>query len=127
MAVGISKYRNLYRDADVVLFEPDADDSEVFFTNIFSYATRTRLCEHAYERTRRDLLRRRHELEPAFARHGVRLRLDVLKDSTRRIGRRPRPRPGTLPPWQLAETAADLRETLVDLRRWLAAGGRATA
>jgi predicted acylesterase/phospholipase RssA len=127
MAVGISKYRNLYRDADVVLFEPDADDSEVFFTNIFSYATRTRLCEHAYERTRRDLLRRRHELEPAFARHGVRLRLDVLKDPTRRIGRRPRPRPGTPPPWQLAETAADLRETLVDLRRWLAAGDRATA
>jgi predicted acylesterase/phospholipase RssA len=127
MAVGLSKYRNLYRDADVVLFEPDTDDSEIFFTNIFSYATRTRLCEHAYERTRRDLLRRRHELEPALERHGVRLRLDILRDSTRRIGRRPKPRPGTLPPWQLPETAADLRETLVELRRWLAARSRATA
>ncbi len=48
MAVGISKYRNQYRDADVVLFEPDADDSEIFFTNIFSYSTRAGLCEHAY-------------------------------------------------------------------------------
>ena len=73
MAVGLSKYRALYRDADVVLFEPDADDSEIFFTNIFSYSTRVRLCEHAYQRTRSDLLRRRHELEPALARHGVRL------------------------------------------------------
>ena len=59
MTVGISKYRNQYPGADVVLFEPDADDSEIFFTNIFSYATRQRLCEHAYRRTRRDLLKRR--------------------------------------------------------------------
>jgi len=127
MAVGISKYRSLYKDADVVLFEPDADDSEIFFTNIFSYATRTRLCEHAYERTRRDLLRRRAELEPALARHGVRLRVDILRDPTRRIGRTPKHRPGTLPPWRLPETAADLRETLVELRRWLAARNRAPA
>ncbi len=127
MAVGISKYRSLYRDADVVLFEPDADDSEIFFTNIFSYATRIRLCEHAYERTRRDLLRRRHELGPALARHGVRLRLDVLRDANRRIGRSPRRRPGALAPWRLPEAAAELRDTLVELRRWLAAGDRAPA
>ena len=126
MAVGISKYRGLYRDADVVLFEPDADDSEIIFTNIFSYATRTRLCEHAYQRTRRDLLRRRHELEPAFARHGVRLRVDVLKDATRRIWVRPRGGPGPFAAG-LPETAADLRETLVELRRWLAARDRAPA
>jgi predicted acylesterase/phospholipase RssA len=127
MAAGLSKARALYPDADVVLFEPDADDSEIFFTNIFSYSTRIRLCEHAYERTRRDLLRRRAELEPALARHGVRLRLDVLRDPRRRIGRSPRLRPGTLPAWQLAPTAEDLRETLVELRRWLAAKDRAAA
>lgn len=123
MAVGISKYRTQYRDADVVLFEPDADDSEIFFTNIFSYATRKRLCEHAYQRTRRDLLRRRHELEPAFARHGVSLRVDVLRDASRTIGLQVRGRPGR-PRTRLPETAADLRETLVDLRRWLAAKDR---
>jgi NTE family protein len=122
MTVGISKYGNQYRDADVVLFEPDADDSEIFFTNIFSYSTRARLCEHAYDRTRRDLLRRRHELEPLLARHGVRLRLGVLEDRARRLGLR-------LPHGEggLADVAGDLRETLVDLRRWLAAGNRARA
>lgn len=127
MTVGISKYKGQYLDADVVLFEPDADDSEVFFTNIFSYSTRARLCEHAYERTRRDLLRRRFELEPLLARHGVRLRLDVLRDESRRLGLRLR-RPSTLPgPWRLPGAAADLRETLVDLRRWLAAKDRTAA
>ncbi len=127
MAVGISKYRNQYRGADVILFEPDADDSEIFFTNIFSYSTRARLCEHAYDRTRHDLLRRRHELEPVLARHGVRLRLDLLQDATRRIGLQPRRR-GALPAiWRLPTAAAELRETLVELRRWLAGRNRPPA
>jgi predicted acylesterase/phospholipase RssA len=120
MAVGISKYRGQYRGADVVLFEPDSDDSEIFFTNIFSYATRKRLCEHAYQRTRRDLLRRRHELEPVLARHGLALRTDLLRDPGRRIGPWPRRPSGAPAPWQLPEAADDLRETLVELRRWLA-------
>lgn len=128
MAVGISKYRSQYRDADVVLFEPDADDSEIFFTNIFSYAMRARLCEHAYERTRRDILRRRHELEPILARHGIRLRMDVLQDPNRRIGLHPKGSAGALPAvWRLPVAAAELRDTLVDLRRWLAAKDRAPA
>lgn len=128
MAVGISKYRKEYRDADVILFEPDADDSEIFFTNIFSYSTRAGLCEHAYQRTRRDLLRRRHELEPLLARHGVRLRIDLLKDPNRRLGLQRRGRPGLIPAaTQLPMTASDLRDTLVDLRRWLAAEDRAPA
>jgi predicted acylesterase/phospholipase RssA len=119
MAAGIAKYRSLYNGADVLLFEPDADDSEIFFTNIFSYSTRKRLCEHAYQRTRRDLLRRRQELEPALARHGVGLRLDVLRDASRVItlGTGTVARPSAA---GLSESAGDLRETLVDLRRWLA-------
>ena len=118
MAVGLSKYRTQYRGADVVLFEPDADDSEIFFTNIFSYATRQRVCEHAYARTRHDLLKRRHELEPILARHGMRLRIAVLEDESRRLklggwGGRGAPR--------LRGTAQELRDTLVDLRRWVEA------
>ncbi len=124
MAVGISKYWSQYRDADVVLFEPDADDSEIFFTNIFGYGTRARLCEHAYQRTRHDLRRRRQSLLPVLERHGLGLREDVLADPSRRIGLRLKRRAGLPPaPWRLAETAADLRETLVDLRRWLAQRG----
>jgi predicted acylesterase/phospholipase RssA len=128
MTVGLSKYRARYRGADVLLFEPEADDSEVFFTNIFSYATRQRLCEHAYQRTRRDLLKRRYQLAPVFARHGVRLRMDVLNDQSRRLGARLKRHRGMFPaPGELPAAAGDLRDTLVDLRRWLdaAKGGAA--
>jgi len=121
MATGISKYRTQYRGADVVLFQPDADDSEIFFTNIFSYATRQRVCEHAYRRTRRDLLRRRYELGPILAKQGIRLRLGVLQDDTRRLGMRlDRPARSGFLGTGLPEAAHELRDAIVELRRWIA-------
>jgi predicted acylesterase/phospholipase RssA len=123
MTAGIAKYRAQYRGADVVLFEPDADDSEIFFTNVFGYATRQRLCEHAYARTRRDLLKRRAALVPVLARHGIRLNEDVLADPDRRVSMRlGRPASRLPAQWRLPGEAAELRETLVDLRRWIARG-----
>jgi predicted acylesterase/phospholipase RssA len=80
MQVGLSKYKTDYRNADVVLFEPNSDDAEMFFTNMFSYASRRRLCEHAYQKTRTELYRRRHELGPILAKHGIRIRLEALKE-----------------------------------------------
>jgi predicted acylesterase/phospholipase RssA len=113
MAVGMSKYESQYRDADVVLFQPDPDDSTIFFTNIFSYATRRQVCEHAYQRTRADLLQRRGELQPILARHGIRMRLDRLAEPRRRLEARVRSRPGT----RLTAVAGNLRDTLRELRR----------
>ena len=55
-------------------------DADIFFTSIFSYSSRRRLCEHAYQKTRDDLLARRHELAPPFERHGIEIRTDVLRD-----------------------------------------------
>lgn len=81
MQVGLSKYKTDYKNADVVLFEPNRDDAEMFFTNMFSYASRRQLCEHAYQKTRTELYRRRHELGPILARHGIRIRLDALKEN----------------------------------------------
>ena len=116
MAAGIAKYRTQYPESDVLLFQPEPDDGEVFLTNIFSYATRQRVCEHAYERTRRDLLKRERELAPVLARHGIRYRHDVLRDPQRRLAidfsRRAR---GTA----LARAAAELDGTLADLRRMI--------
>jgi len=121
MAAGIAKYRTQYPGCDVVLFEPEPDDGEIFFTNVFSYATRQRVCEHAYARTRRDLLKRSAALGPVLARHGIRLRRDLLEDPHRRLdvnlGRRRR-RSGAL-----GFAASDLAETLHDLRRWTALQG----
>jgi predicted acylesterase/phospholipase RssA len=122
MAAGLAKYRTHYRGADVVLFQPEADDTEIFFTRIFSYASRRRVCEHAYERTRRDLLRRRAELEPIFERHGIRMRHAVLADAGRGLHMRRRAVsfPLGAPRHRLHAAAGELREALVDLRREVA-------
>ena len=55
-------------------FEPDGDDGEMFFTNVFSYSSRQRVCEHAFRATLADLRARRAELAPVLAAHGLSLR-----------------------------------------------------
>ena len=83
MRVGMRDYRRRYAKADVLLFEPDRGDASLFFQNVFRYADREELAEHAYQRTRADLRRHATALEPMLRRHDVRLRLDVLHDRTR--------------------------------------------
>lgn len=116
MQVGMGHYARQYPKADVVLFEPSRDDAEMFFTNVFSYASRRRLSEHAYQKTRSALYRRRHELGPVLARHGIRIREDVLADPERHLtavdaasGQCPR-NDGTV---------ATLARCLADLERWI--------
>ena len=55
MKVGMDKYRQQYPEADVVLFEPDREDADMFFASIFSYAQRKKLCAAAYRKTRQNL------------------------------------------------------------------------
>jgi predicted acylesterase/phospholipase RssA len=113
MALGLSKYRSLYRGSDVLLFEPPAGDSEVFFTSVFSYRGRRAVCEHAYENTRADLARRASELAPILRKHGLRLRTEVLS----------RPggmRPDRQAPSGLHASATELGDTLRHLRSWMA-------
>ena len=85
LTMGMESHARHFRDADVVLLEPDRDDHRMFFTNIFSFSARRAVCAHAYDSTRRDLLARFDELAPLFARHGLRLRRDVLEDRGRRL------------------------------------------
>jgi NTE family protein len=87
MEVGIAKYETDFPDADVILFEPATDDADMFFTNMFSYSGRKRLSEHAYRKTREELLRRYDELAPRLARHGVVIRREVLLDPHRTLTR----------------------------------------
>ena len=114
MQVSVARYQNDYPGLDLVLFEPNRADYELFFTNIFSYASRRRLCEHAYQRTRADLLARSDTLAPIFARHGIVLRRDVLGDATR-----------TLVPGAPARTRSapavvhDLEAAIASLEAWL--------
>jgi predicted acylesterase/phospholipase RssA len=79
MYVGMASYRGRFPAADLLLFEPDRDDEQMFFVNVFRYADRQRLVDHAYQRTRRDLLANAPMLEPLLARHGLELRTEVLE------------------------------------------------
>ena len=85
MRVGMDRYAAEFPDADVVLFEPSGGDAVMFYANVFSYADRRRLAEHAYQHTRAELLRRAAELEPILTRHGLALNLDSLANKTRRL------------------------------------------
>jgi NTE family protein len=95
MTVGMAKYETSYVDRDVVLFEPDAGDSKMFFTNVFSYANREMVCQHAYRTTRRDLFLRRRKLSPILKRHGITINVPLLEDRDRHfssaLSRRPDP------------------------------------
>ncbi len=85
MEAGFRKYYRSHPFADLLLVEPDRGDEEFFFTNIFSYASRKALCEHAYQVTRRDLLAQRRKIGPVLEKRGMSLRLDLLLDEERSL------------------------------------------
>jgi NTE family protein len=85
MQTGMSRYRKEFPAADVLLFEPSRDDAVMFFTNVFSYSGRRRLCEHAYQKTREELKRRSRDLEPVLGRHGITIDHAVLADKRRSL------------------------------------------
>jgi NTE family protein len=122
MTVGIAAYAPRFPQQDIVLVEPKADDYRMFFTNIFSFAQRKEVCEYAYASTRRDLLRRYDELAPVFARHGLRLRREVLEDPTRDlwtgVGLKGGPQPDVIEGALLAVEQLDL--ALDSLEYWIA-------
>ncbi len=124
MKAGMEKYARQYPDADVVLFEPDREDADMFFSSIFSYARRKRVCALAFAATRYDLLIRARALAPRLARHGIQLRTDRLGDSTRDVRaalidpRALRTAPAGRP--SMRRTVRELARTLDHLERWLA-------
>lgn len=121
MKVGMDRYAHEFPDADIVLFEPARDDAEIFFANVFSYADRRRLAEHAYSYTRAELRRRAAELAPIFERHGVRLNHAALADPDRRLIAAA-VRPAVRPAAGLAAETGRLTVALARLENALAQG-----
>jgi hypothetical protein len=85
MKAGMAMYETEYPNADILLFEPTRDDAKMFFSSVFSFQSRRMVCEHAYQMTRKDLLRRADTLEKTLAPYGITLRRDILEDEQRTI------------------------------------------
>jgi predicted acylesterase/phospholipase RssA len=118
MQVGLEKYRTQYPGTDLALFEPNADDAEMFFTNIFSYDSRRTLTEHAYRATLDDLRERRADIEPLLRCHGIRLRDEIVEDRARTLvgGLEPAPPRRVKPIARLARALYDLEAAIEDTR-----------
>ena len=116
---GMERYRSAYPHTDIVLLQPNRTDADMFFTNMFSYAGRRRLCEHAYQRTRDELLLQRRSLAPRLARHGIRLDTAALRDRDAQLVRHAeQPEPPVLS-LRSATAVRQLEHALDDLGRWL--------
>src|SRR5690606_42064612 len=93
--------------------EPNADNRELFYTDIFSFSARRRISQLAYRNTLTDLRRRRDVLAPILAEHGITLRGDVIANKPRSIL-------AHLPPGQRhTETTARLGRALDEIEHRL--------
>ena len=85
LELGLKGYETSHPDTDIVLFEPDQRDPEMFLANILSYSQRRLVAEHAYQQTRDDLRSRRSALGVLLAPHGLRFDDAALNDNTRHL------------------------------------------
>jgi len=123
LELGMQGYRHSHPDTDLLLFEPEHHDPELYSANTFAYSGRRMLAEHAYQRTRADLRSRRGVLGQQLARHGLSLDDAVLDDVSRHLVRRRRQRHHhPLPKGTAASRSLQrLDEVLDDLDRCLQA------
>ena len=117
LELGMKGYERSHPDTDILLFEPDHRDPEMFLANTFGYSQRRWLAEHAYRQTREQLRAQRPLFAAKLARHGLALNDAVLDDHHRTLLRRParraRPRlPSALAVKKLEQVLDDLEVAL---------------
>jgi len=83
MNVGMASYRARFPRADTILLQPDRNDEQLFFTNVFRYAGRHHVADHAYQSTRCDLLAQASGLSAVLEAHGLHLNERLLRDRRR--------------------------------------------
>lgn len=115
MQVGLARYTQQYPDVDQLVFEPNAEDAELFFANAFSFAARRRICEIAYRHTLADLRTRADILRPLLAAHDIALNEDVINDRRRSI------LDGLSRPTRDTDASARLKRALDDVDELVAA------
>jgi predicted acylesterase/phospholipase RssA len=102
MELGMKHYERAYPHTDIVLIEPDHQDTALHHASTFGYAQRREIAEHAYQQTRQLLRAQRAVIGRKLARHGVSLDQASLDDSQRRL----------LPPAKLPALGNGLAQTL---------------
>lgn len=80
LEVGMREYQTRFPESEVLLFQPERNEFDLFFSNIFSFRSRRRVVELAYDATRRNLRARRKTLGPMLAAYGITLRDDILDE-----------------------------------------------
>lgn len=78
MQIGMTKYRTEFPRTGLVLIEPNRNDEQMFFTNVFSYASRKELIEHAYQTTRSELLKAAPALDALLSQYALSLNQTAL-------------------------------------------------
>lgn len=111
MQIGMEKYPHQFPNIDQLVFEPNAQDGELFFTNLFSFAARHRICELAYRNTLADLRTHAKILRPMLGAHGIALREDIVNDRQRSI------LDGLESVGRMTDATARLRRSLDDVER----------
>ncbi len=81
MQIGMANYKADFPNAGMMLVEPNRNDEHMFYTNVFSYASRKELAEHAYQTTRAELLARADDLEPFLESFELGLNRSLLERS----------------------------------------------
>jgi NTE family protein len=119
LELGMKGYERSHPNTDILLFEPDHRDAEMFLANTFGYSQRRWLAEHAYRLTREQLRAQRPALAVKLARHGLSLNDAVLDDPHRTLLRRPARR--AAPKLPSAVAVKRLEQVLDELEATLAA------
>ena len=121
MELGMKHYSHAYPHTDIILFEPDHRDPELYLANTFSYAQRRHLAEHAYQQTRQLLRSRKTGLSAKLARHGISLNHAALDDHKRHLSA------PLKAPTRVGRAIATLQEVMDDLTDTVAAAHRQLA
>ena len=83
MNYGMSRYRREDPEADILLFEPRAEDLPRVMRNIMRTSGRIRIAEYAYRTTMQTIEADYPRLRRLFARHGLKLRPASAVDGSR--------------------------------------------
>jgi predicted acylesterase/phospholipase RssA len=105
MQYGMERYRKEHPEVDILLIEPTRDDMEMFRYNIMELGARRTVAQYGYRSALAQLRKRRAELVPMLARHGIGMRLP------RRMPAAPGPSAMRSP---VARSLADRLEALTD-------------